>query len=376
MNARARSRIYVRVLGGLSIVGAEGCERRLPTRKTRALAVYLAWHPDQRFSRAKLADLLWADEPEASARHSLRQALCAIREAFGADAIVSDDEFIGSRKGWIDVDAWDFERLARSRSLDAVEQAERMYRGDFLDGLETGQPGFDEWLRCERDRLREVARGMFAQILLQQALDPNLDTAIATALRLIRLDPFDEAANRNLMLLYVRQGRASRAIRHFHWLARCLRQELGIPPDQETVALFEAICAGRGTSFAPTSLVETAFVLEQVPHCIVVTDLSNQIIGWSKAAEQEFGFTKDDVYGRTPTLLYAPARDQTLAHGILKLALARGKWSRKVKLLSKDGRATYQIRTVAPLRDRAGLPIGAFGIGTPSRQTDTAGDAQ
>ena len=154
--------------------------------------------------------------------------------------------------------------------------------------------GFDEWLRCERDRLREVARGMFAQILLQQALDPNLDTAIATALRLIRLDPFDEAANRNLMLLYVRQGRASRAIRHFHWLARCLRQELGIPPDQETAAPFEAICVGRGTSFAPTSLLETTFVLEQVPQCIVVTDLASQIVGWSKAAEREFGFTKVD----------------------------------------------------------------------------------
>jgi DNA-binding IclR family transcriptional regulator len=47
-----------------------------------------------------------------------------------------------------------------------------------------------------------------------------------------------------------------------------------------------------------------------------------------------------------------------------------------VKLLSKDGRATYQIRTVAPLRDRSGRPIGAFGVGTPTKQTDAAGDAQ
>ena len=376
MNARTRPRVYVRVLGGFSIVGAEGCERKLPTRKTRAMAVYLALHPGQRFSRAKLADLLWADEPEASARHSLRQALCAIRDAFGADAIASDDESIGCREDSIDIDVCEFERLARAHSLEAIEQAERMYGGEFLDGLETGQPSFDEWVRSERERLREVARGMFGQILIQQALDPNLNTAIATALRLIRLDPFDEAANRNLMLLYVRQGRTSRAIRHFHWLARCLRQELGIPPDQETVALFEAICAGRGATYAPTSLVETAFVLEQVPHCMVITDLANQIVGWSKASEQEFGFTKGDMLGRTPTLLYAPARDQTLAHGILKSALVRGKWSRKVKLLSKDGRETYQVRTVAPIHDRAGRPIGAFGIGTPTKPANADVDSQ
>jgi len=367
-----RPRIYVRVLGGLSIVGADGCERKLPTRKTRAMAVYLAVHPGHRFSRAKLADLLWADEAETLARHSLRQALCAIRDAFGSDVIVSDDESIGCRDGAIDVDLFEFEQLAGSPSLEAIEQAERMYRGEFLDGLETGQPGFDEWLRCERERLREVVRGVFGQILVQRALDPHLDLAVATALRLIRLDPFDEAANRSLMLLYVRQGRASRAIRHFHWLARSLRQELGIPPDQETVALFEAICVGRGTSFTPTSLIEIAFVLEQVPHCIVVTDLTNQIVGWSKVAEQEFGFTKDDMLGRTPTLLYAPARDQTLAHGILKVALARGKWSRRVKLLSKDGRETYQIRTVTPLRDHTGRPIGAFGIGAPHRLANVA----
>lgn len=371
-----KSRIYVSVLGGLSIVGADGCERKLPTRKTRAMAVYLAVHPGQRFSRLKVADLLWADEPETAARHSLRQALSAIRDAFGTDAIVSDDESIGCREGSIDVDVFEFERLARSRSLEAVEQADRMYRGEFLEGLETGQPGFDEWLRCERERLREIARGMFGQILVQQALDPNLDTAIATALRLIRLDPFDEAANRNLMLLYVRQGRMSRAIRHFHWFASCLREELGIPPDQESVALYEAICAGRGASYAPASLVETTFVLEQVAHDIVVTDLANRIVGWNKAAEQEFGFTKDDMLGCTPTVLYAPKRDQTLAHAILKKALARGKWSRKVKLLSKDGRETYQVRTVAPLHDRAGRLIGAFGIGAPTKPPNTAVDLQ
>jgi PAS domain S-box-containing protein len=343
-----RSRIYVRVLGGLSIIGVDGGERKLPTRKTRAMAVYLAVHPGHRFPRAKLADLLWADEVETSARHSLRQALCAIRDAFGADAIVSDDESIGCREGSIDVDVFEFERLAGSPSLDSVERAERMYRGEFLDGVETGQPEFDEWLRCERERLREVVRGVFGQILVQRALDPHLDVAAATALRLIRRDPA------------------------FPLARPLLAEELGIPPDQETVALFEAICAGRGTSFTPTSLIETTFVLEQVPHCIVVTDLTNRIVGWSKAAEQEFGFTKDDMLGRTPTLPYAPARDQTSAHGILRVALARGKWSRRVKLLSKDARETYQVRTVAPLRDRAGRPIGAFGIGTPHTLANVA----
>ena len=357
--------IQLTLLGGLSITDPRGFERKLPTRKTRALAVYLAMHPGRTFPRAKLADLLWADEQEPAARHSLRQALSSIREMFGADAIVVDGEAVGFRDGAFAVDAITFERMTEDTTLAAAEDAERIYRGDFLNGHETDQPVFDDWMTVERERLREMARRNLGQLLVRRALDPDLDRAVVTARSLIRLDPFDEGSHRQLMLLYVRQGRSTHALRHFQWLNGWLRKELGAGPDAETCAMQEAIRARRIVAHSAGSLAESAFVLEQLPHCVVVTDLVNRVIGWNRSAEDQFGFTKAEMYGRTPTLLYAPARDQTLADTILKSALAQGKWSRRVRLLSKDGRTTYQIRTVSPLSDRSGNLIGAFGVGTP-----------
>jgi PAS domain S-box-containing protein len=357
--------VQLTLLGGLSITDPRGLERKLPTRKTRALAVYLAMHPGRMFPRAKLADLLWADEREPAARHSLRQALSSIRELLGAHAIMIDGEAVGCREGALAVDAIAFEHMTKDTTLAAAEDAERIYRGEFLNGYETDQPGFDDWVTVERERFRDMARCNLGQLLARRALDPDLDRAIATARSLIRLDPFDEGSHRELMLLYVRQGRSARALRHFQWLNGWLRKELGAGPDAETCAMQEAICAQRSVAYSVGSLAESAFVLEQLPHCVVVTDLANRVIGWNRSAEDQFGFTKSEMCGRTPTLLYAPARDQTLADTILKSALAKGKWSRRVRLLSKDGRTTYQIRTVSPLNDRSGNLIGAFGVGTP-----------
>jgi PAS domain S-box-containing protein len=357
--------VQLMLLGGLSITGPRGQERKLPTRKTRALAVYLAMHPGRMFPRAKLADLLWANEPEPAARHSLRQALSSIRELIGAHAIIIDGEAVGCCDGAFVVDAITFEGMTTDTTLAAAEDAERMYRGDFLNGHEIDQPGFDHWMTVERERLREMAHRNLGHLLARRALDPDLDRAVATARSLIRLDPFDEVSHRELMLLYARQGRGARAMRHFQWLSGWLRNELGTGPDAETCAVQDAIHAQRSVAYSAGSLAESAFVLEQLPHCVVITDLANRVIGWNRSAEDQFGFTKGEMCGRTPTLLYAPARDQTLADTILKSALAQGKWSRRVRLLSKDGRPTYQIRTVSPLNDRSGHLIGAFGVGTP-----------
>jgi PAS domain S-box-containing protein len=130
--------------------------------------------------------------------------------------------------------------------------------------------------------------------------------------------------------------------------------------------LYDQLCVDRTGVNALGTLSDYAFVLEQQVHCVVVTDLASHIVGWNKAAETQFGFSKDFMFGRTPTLIYAPKRDQSLADNLFKLACERGHWSSRVRLLSKDGRECYQTRTVAPLYDRGGNLIGGFGTGVPA----------
>ena len=64
---------------------------RLASRKAQALLAYLALTPGQVHARDKLAALLWPDGADERSRHSLRQALVALRRALaptGGDVLV------------------------------------------------------------------------------------------------------------------------------------------------------------------------------------------------------------------------------------------------------------------------------------------------
>jgi PAS domain S-box-containing protein len=130
------------------------------------------------------------------------------------------------------------------------------------------------------------------------------------------------------------------------------------------VATFRAIAKlSKPQPLQPRTLGQYAFVLEQLPHPVVVTDIQNRIVGWNQLAEDAFGFTKGEICGRSPTLVYAPDRDPTLADSILKRALQSGRWSKRVDMVSKDGQRCHQQRIVAPLYSPEGELIGAFGHG-------------
>src|ERR1700722_17496941 len=358
--------IQIKALGQLAIHDPSGRELRLPTRKSRALLAYLALHPGKHFARAHLAGLLWVDQPDVQARQSLRQALSTLRAVAGPDVIGADADLVHCRSEAVASDVQQFETLCGRGTLDAAEKANALYGGELLENHDCGQSGFDDWLSGERERLREIARHNLGRILLRRSSDPDLARAIATANSLTRLDPFDESVHRTLMRLYARQGRVPRAIRHFHRFSVFLRDELGISPDDATIALYGELCAERTTAPALHTLYDYAFVLEQQAFCVVVTDPASHIVGWNKAAEAEFGYSKDFMFGRTPTLIYAPRRDQSLADNLFRLACERGHWSSRVKLLAKDGRESYQTRTIAPLYDRTGALIGGFGTGIPA----------
>jgi PAS domain S-box-containing protein len=354
-------------LGGFEITDSSGKPLGLPTRKARALLTYLALNTGKRFTRDHLSALLWGDQAEANARQSVRQALSAIRLILGPAVVSCDAEYVCCPAGRVACDTAEFQAAAGAPTLSAAEHAQRLYCGDLLEGHEVGQPLFDDWLNSERERLREIARTNLGNILSRRLSDQDLSRAIAAANSLISVDPFDEPAYRTLMRLYARQGRLPKALRQFQQLSLLLREEFGVLPEEETTALYDELCRNRGTVNILNKLSDYAFVLEQLVCCVVVTDLGSHIIGWNKAAEAEFGFSKDFMIGQKPTFVYAPKRDQSLSDRLLNIARVRGRWSSRVKLLSKDGRECYQIRTIAPLFDREGDLIGAFGMGIPTQ---------
>src|SRR5437667_241191 len=219
-----------------------------PRKKSEALLAYLALQPGRMIARDKLAALLWGDASDERARHSLRQALVTLRQALpraAAACLVEEGDNVGVSPTAVEVDVTRFEALATAASPEALERAAALYRGDLLEGMSVAEPPFEEWLRAERERLRELAIESLAKLLAHHARTDAVEHAVQTAIRLLGLEPAQEAVHRTLMRLYARQNRRGAALRQYQACVGVLERELGVEPEAETRQLDRALLQAR-----------------------------------------------------------------------------------------------------------------------------------
>jgi DNA-binding SARP family transcriptional activator/tetratricopeptide (TPR) repeat protein len=247
-------RFAVDLLGGFQIALHSGGVCALPTRKAQALLAYLALPPGRAYHRDTLAALLWGERPDTQARKSLRQTVYALRKALrdAGDALVLDGERIALNPATVESDASRFERLVRDGTTEALEQAAALYRGDLLHGFRLDEPGFEEWLVAERERLRELAIEGLGKLLAHQATATATERGIQTAVRLLALDPLQESGHRALMRFYARQGRRTAALRQYQTCVELLRREVRTEPEAQTTWLYqEVLRQGRDARGGP-----------------------------------------------------------------------------------------------------------------------------
>ena len=257
------SRLGLALLGPFEARREIGQVAAIRRRKAQALLAYLALRPGEFQPRERLIGLLWEDLDPSHARHSLRQTLTELRQDLGPDsfsALLLDADAVALDRASVSVDVMRFERLAASPSIDALAEAAAIYRGDLLEGAPGGGEMFESWLAAERDRLRARLMEVLAQLLVRQARTAPLLASVATATRLLGLDPCREDVHRTLMRLYARAGRRSAALRQYQVCVATLRGELGIAPEPETARLHRAILENRladARSGLPATFEET-----------------------------------------------------------------------------------------------------------------------
>ena len=259
------TQLKLRILGGFLLVGKDGQEVPVPGKKAQALLAYLAMNPGQKHSREKLATLLWGDRMDEQARHSLRQALLALRKALGTavtgektDPLATDNETATLNTGALETDVERFRNHAAGGKPHNLEAAVALYAGPLLEGLRTDAEGFDGWLAGERERLFALAARAMEGLAEHQEQSGQDEAAIDTAKRLLTLDPAREEGHRLLMRLYAVTGRRADALRQFKACGDALRRELDVEPSPETVQLYDALREGSASSVndntpAPTS---------------------------------------------------------------------------------------------------------------------------
>src|SRR5262245_15460553 len=242
-------RLILTLLGGFRARLDSGIPLALPTRKAQALLAYLAIPPGSLHPRDKLASLLWGSTLEPTARTSLRQTLYALRKSLrDADPqpLVVDSETVALEPGAVTVDVHQLEQQAAQGTPSALAEAAALYEGDFLDGLAVQEQPFEDWLLGHRERLRELAVSSLSRLLAHQRTAGANNSAVQTALRLLRLDSLQEPVHRALMQLYVETGRRGSALRQYQFCVATLQRELRTEPEPETKALYQEILQRRG----------------------------------------------------------------------------------------------------------------------------------
>jgi PAS domain S-box-containing protein len=362
--------LRVSVFGGLTVTGSDGGRYAFRGVRQRALFAYLALSPAHEFSRSHLAELLWPDVSEEEARHSLRQSLSLVRRELGLDsaALTLDGDRVRLEADRFETDVDLLRALAASADPADWCRVSDVYHGELLAGLELGGTPFDDWLALQRRVNGELAVATLARVADAQSSAGDVVGAIVTARRIVLLDPFDEVERRRLMRLLVRHGRSASALREYCDFSKLLRDHLDVEPSSETTHLYQSVLEGHREVPADEShLLRTyALALEQLPDCVVVTDLATRIVGFSPVAEHQFGLRKEDVIGKTPAILHGGNLETVFPIQFTRLALTHGRWTETVQLTTHDGGVHPMRRSVITLRSPSGRAIGAFGMSVPS----------
>ena len=105
-----------------------------------------------------------------------------------------------------------------------------------------------------------------------------------------------------------------------------------------------------------------AALVESSDDAIIGRDLNGLIISWNSAAERVFGYSADEAMGRPLAILAVPGREDEIV-----TIFERIRKGESVKLLEtvrrrKDGKEIDVSITVSPIRNAAGVVIGASTI--------------
>ncbi|MBC8038634.1 MAG: adenylate cyclase [Rhizobiales bacterium] len=236
--------LHLKLFGQFEIAGPEG-RIGLSSAKLSAFLAYLAM-ARKPVPREQLTTLLWGSHFEDQARQNFRQALARLRKAIGPEALISDDQTVQLSPSAVASDARQFESLAGRESADELRQAVDLLDGDLLAGIDVKESPWEDWLSEERRRIGNLACGVLVRLGRIELERGKTADALQRAEACIRRDIFREDAHRLAIQAFVVLGRRAEALKHYQSLAERLKQELGTPPEAETIRIYEQARANAG----------------------------------------------------------------------------------------------------------------------------------
>lgn len=224
--------LHVEMLGAARVIVDDQTEIRLrPTLRDQALT-YLAYTGDW-VSRDRLGFLFWADTPDQTARHNVRQLLKRIRRLDWLSGLEVDLDNVR----WLV--STDIDHL-RAPSIED-DPSRLPPTGRLLPGFERGAHfEYEEWLLSERQRVLGEWQAALLEAAERAAREGKPDVA-ANLLESALVEVEDETVLLRYMDFAVRAGDHTAAINAYGLVTKRLRSNLGVEPTQKAQALFERL---------------------------------------------------------------------------------------------------------------------------------------
>lgn len=223
--------------------------------KSRELFFFLLTHPPA--SKAQIGLELWPDASAKQLRRIFHRAMYYLRQALGHPAwiVFTGGQYTVQPPDGFWFDLANFEHLLqqaarltrpgnptardRQQAITLLEEAVRLWRGDFLADMDGGG-----WLLLHREEMhRQCVKALLnlGQLYLAGAA---YESAASVYRRILAEDEYLEPAHRELMRCYARQGDVSQALAHYERLRHLLHTELAAEPSAETRLLAQRLRRG------------------------------------------------------------------------------------------------------------------------------------
>ncbi len=229
----------LRTFGGLTLE-RDGEPYSGPGTQRRRLALLaLLAAAESPISRERLTSYLWPESDPERARHSLDDALSALRREIG-----SDDLFLGVASVRLnhDVLASDLADQAAALSAGDTERAAALYGGPFLDGFFVPDAGdFERWVEAERSRRAHAHASTLERLAGAARMRGDVEAAVRWRHARVAADPLDTAATLDLMSALEMAGNLPEALRVARVHEALVQGEFDSAPGPELAAAVDSL---------------------------------------------------------------------------------------------------------------------------------------
>jgi DNA-binding SARP family transcriptional activator len=258
-----RHTLQVFTLGGFGIVAAGRSIDIAKWKRKQAVTLlkYLITQLDRPVHRERLLECLWPGVDQRRGSGRLKVTLYYLRRELRGNGMsdevvktVGDSYLLRRDAVWVDVDV--FERLvAEGRALqgqakwsDALErygEAQRLYRGDYLE-----EETFADWCAEERERLHELYLEMLSRTAECHVELGQYAEVVQICRKALVFDPCRESFHCLLMRYLAKSGRPDLALSQYRHCQQVLAREFGTEPVPETQRLYQQILKRGDTAQA------------------------------------------------------------------------------------------------------------------------------